>query len=91
MFIRVTRGLIDREDRDAVLRLVQEQIVPAARQMPGFKSFQLGLERETGRFAAITTFETRQQTEAMNSLRPVAEAAGFEYGPPDVYELVIEA
>ena len=91
MFIRVTRRHFDIANIEAVVRVVWDEIIPGARRMPGFKGFRLGVERESGRFVAITAFETREQTEAMNTQRPAAEAAGFDYGPPDVYELVAEA
>ena len=80
MFARVTtlQGPSDRVD-DGV-KAVQEQVIPAARQMKGFKGMLALADRTTGKMIGITLWESeddlRQSDEAANQLRGGAADAG---------------
>ena len=91
MFIRVTRGRFSPANQDAMMRALQEQVIPAVRQLPGFKSFQIGLDRDAGRVVAVSAFDTREQTEAMAAQRAPGEAVGIQFEPAEVYEIIAQA
>lgn len=64
MFARVTRyeGSPDRIDEAA--RFVQEQLLPAARQMRGFKGGYWVVDRRTGRGFSMTLWESEEAMQA---------------------------
>jgi heme-degrading monooxygenase HmoA len=80
MFARVTtlQGPSDRVDEGT--KAVQEQVIPAARQMKSFKGILALADRTTGKMVGITFWETeddmRQSEEAANQVRSGAAGAG---------------
>ncbi len=91
MHIRLTRGRFDPGKADEFLRLARESTLPKARQLPGFKRMQIGVDRGAGRFVAVTAFDTAEQSQAMSTLRAQHEAAGVQFEAPEAYEVVIES
>ncbi len=95
MYARVTpnRGS-DPSQREEVLRLVDENIVPALQQMPGFKGYLALYDENSGTGLAITLWETRDQADslgassAMRSVLERFEALGMTFETPKIYEVV---
>ena len=90
MHIRVTRARFDPGRADEVLRHVREQSVPAARKLPGFKSLQFGIDRQAGRFVAVTAFDEADQSQPLSAIRASLEAIGIQFESSEVCEVVIE-
>lgn len=95
MFARVTtlQGPPDRVDRG--IRAVQERVIPAARQMKGFKGMLALADRANGRMIGITLWETeddmRQSDEAANQMRSdSANAGGADIASVERFEVVVD-
>lgn len=93
MHARVTtfEGPVERMDEGA--RQAREQILPAARQMEGFKGMYVLADRESGKALAVTLWESeeamRASEEAANRLRQQSAAGmGEEIRAVDRYEVV---
>ena len=91
MVIRVTRGRFSPANEAAMMRALQEQVLPNVRQLPGFKSFHIGVDREAGRVVAVSVFDTREQSEAVAAQRAPGEAVGIQFEPAEVYEVIGQA
>ena len=91
MYVRVTRARFDSSKADEIQRLAQEQLIPAVRQRPGFRSYQGGLNREAGTLVAISMWDTREQAEGLTSVRAPFEALGVQFDASEVFEITIEA
>ena len=87
MHMRVTTGRID-PSRAEEMRRIAEQTVAAGRQLPGCRSFQIAMDRSTGRLVAISTWDSPEQSEAMTQHRRPAEEAGVQLDPPELYEVI---
>jgi heme-degrading monooxygenase HmoA len=95
MFARVTtlQGPSDRVDEGT--KAVQEQVIPAARQMKGFKGMLALADHVTGKMIGITLWETeddlRQSDEAANRLRSdTADAGGAGIVSVEKFEVVVD-
>ncbi len=86
--------LADPSKREAARRLIDEQVVPALRQMPGFRGYLALGTQATGRSLAITLWETQEQAETFRSTEGVRELlakAGeqyFTFVAPETYEVL---
>ncbi len=80
MFARVStlQGLPDQIDDG--IKALQEQVIPAAKEMRGFKGILALANRATGTMVGITLWESedamRQSEEAANKLRSDSSEAG---------------
>ncbi len=96
MFARVTtvQGPVDRLDE--ATRMIQEQVIPAARQMSGFRGgYWLG-DRQTGKAIAVILWEdeeaVRASEEAMAQSRSQgAQAIGATIQSVEEYEVIAQA
>ena len=95
MYARVTPSrLADPSKREEARRLIDEQVVPALRQMPGFRGYLALGNQATGRSLAITLWETQEQAETFRSTEGVrellakAEELGFTFETPETYEVI---
>ncbi len=96
MWARVShiKGSPDRVESG--IRNFKEAVIPAGREMAGFKGGYLLVERESGRFMGITLWETeealRKSVEAANRLRAQAAETAAASEPPivEVYEVAVE-
>ena len=95
MFARVTT-LQGRSDRvDEGIKAVQDQVIPAARQMEGFKGMLALADRATGKMIGITLWESedavQQSEEAANQLRSgAAGAGGADIVSVERFEVVVD-
>jgi heme-degrading monooxygenase HmoA len=64
MFARVITAEAGADGFDSAIRLAREQL-PGARQLPGFKGYYVLTDAGTGKFMAISLWETREQMEAI--------------------------
>lgn len=62
------------------IKAVQEQVIPSAQKMPGFKGMIALADRSSGKMLGITFWESedamRQSAEAANQLRSASAASG---------------
>lgn len=80
MFARVSTLQGPADQIDEGIKSIQEQVIPAARQMRGFKGMLALADRATGKMIGITLWESedamRESDEAANQLRSGAAGAG---------------
>jgi heme-degrading monooxygenase HmoA len=94
MHARVTAVQGPPENVDVAIKEMQENVLPAARQLAGFKGIISLSNRETGKGLTITLWESQEalqaSEEAANRLREQAVQA-IGSGPPTVdrYEVTI--
>lgn len=95
MYARVTPNRIsDPSKREEALRLIDENVVPALKQMSGFKGYLALYDERSGTGLAITLWETRDQADswgassAMRSVLGSFEALGMTFEAPNIYEVV---
>jgi len=91
MYMRVTRGRLDPTQARAYARAVDEQVLPALRQLPGFWGAYGGVEPATGVVCAVTLWDTRMQAAAAGAVRPMLEGLGVRFGEAEVFEVHVHA
>ena len=64
MFARVTTAQGPPDRLDEAARLIQEQVVPAARQQRGFKGAYWLADRQTGKVLAVALWESEEAMHA---------------------------
>ena len=64
MFARVTTVQASPDKVEQANRLINDQVIPAVRQMQGFKAGYWLVDRDTGRGMGITLWEDEQALEA---------------------------
>ena len=96
MWARVTRfeGSPDRVEDG--IRLIQEQTIPQARQLPGFQGGYWCVDRQSGKGMAVTLWESedalRQSEAQAEQIRSQAgEAVGASDMQVEAYEVVGQA
>jgi hypothetical protein len=67
MFIRVTPYSFDPTKEQEVLRISHERLVPALRQLPGFRSYTGAGDRATGRGVAITEWDDLEHAQTLRT------------------------
>lgn len=95
MFARVSTLQGPPDQIDEGIRSVQEQVIPAARQMSGFKGMLALADRSKGKMVGITLWDSedalRQSEEAANQLRSgAAGAGGGEIVSVERFEVVVD-
>ena len=92
MFVRVSHGSIDPARYDDVVALTND-FVAAFKRLPGFVAYQSGINRSTGAFVSIATWETAEAANfSRDELGDVFErfvALGVIVDQPEVYEQVV--
>lgn len=96
MFARVTTQHGSPDKLDAALLVVNEQIVPAAKQLSGFERMLVLVDRASGKTVAVTLWESeeamRASEEAAGSMRSsAAEASNAEEVGVERFEVVVDA
>ena len=90
MYVRVTRGRVNGDKFDEVQRLIEDQLVPALKQLPGFQGYRGGINRSAATLIAISFWETEEQTKALQAQRGRYEALGVEFEPAEIYEITVD-
>jgi hypothetical protein len=94
MYTRITTGRFETARAQEVQDLVAQAVANAARDLPGFKSYNGGLDRQAGRLAAVTTWETEAQARGFRDKLPkdvmqLIQDAGVQLDESQIYETVI--
>ena len=95
MIARVTTGQADRERLDEAIRRTREQTLATVQAQPGFRSYQLLVDRAAGTFISVSLWESEQalrQAEAvLNQERAQATQAHEGQGVASaVYEVAVQ-
>jgi hypothetical protein len=96
VFVRVSRFEGPPESVDRAIDGVQERILPAARQMKGFRGLLALVDRSSGKSMGLTFWETEADLlaseEAADRLREEgAESSGERIVGVERYEVVLDA
>ena len=95
MFARVSALEGPPKSIDDGIKAVQEQVIPAAKKLAGFKGMLALADRSTGRMVGITLWESedalRRSEETANQLRArAAEGGGAETVSVERFEVVVD-
>ena len=95
MFARVTTIQAPPDRFDEGVRLIQERVIPAARQLSGFKGGYWMANRQTGGVVAVTLWESeeamRASAAAMEQSRTQAtQAVGASIQSVEEYEVIAQ-
>jgi heme-degrading monooxygenase HmoA len=95
MYARVTPSrLPEPGKREEARHLIDEVVVPALRQLPGFRGYLALADPAADRGLAITLWDTREQAETFRSTAAArevltkAEALGYRFETPETYEVI---
>lgn len=102
MVIRIAHSHIEparlehEEVRLEITRLVEESIIPALRQLPGFMDYKGGVNRETGHLVSLSTWDSAEHAGgASDAIRRVVAGLpaieGLVLEPPEDYEIVSQS
>ena len=88
MYMRVGRARMDPARIDEDITLVQD-ITEAFRQLPGFRSMMIGVDRTTGQFVTVSTYDTEEHARwgpIRTDLNARLQAVGIQGDPPEFFE-----
>jgi len=95
MYIRITNGQSDPAKIDDIMPVAQ-RVGAAIERMPGNQSQELGLDRTTGQWTNVSTWDTlehaqfnRETAGAVGELVQRMQALGVEFDPPIIMETVV--
>jgi hypothetical protein len=96
MFARLTTIQGKTEKIDDGIRVLENDTIPAAKLLAGFKNGYWCVDRKTGKMVSLTLFATEQDLQssdaAASQLRKAStEKLGFEVLSVDRYEVVAHA
>jgi hypothetical protein len=96
MYTRITTGRYDSGKEQDVRRIVESDVLNAARKLAGFKNYNGALDRKSGKLAAITTWETEEQARAFrgklgSDILKQIQDLGVQLDEAQIYETVVEA
>ena len=95
MVLRITRGQIDAAHVDDVQRTVQEQLIPALVQLPGFQSYNGGINSTTGRLVAVSTWDSVEHAtfprDVINEIIRTLTDLGMVLEAPEIYDIVVQS
>jgi len=96
MYVRVTHGQYDpAQTRADAVQAASEPVVEVIKSLPGFISYQGGLNRETGAIIAISTWQDEASAtfprEALGDAIANLMSVGLRLEPPAFYEVTITA
>jgi quinol monooxygenase YgiN len=92
MYVRVTTITFDPAQEAAILQIIDDQMIPALQQLPGFHSYTGGIDRTTGRGVAISLWDNMDHAQglraALGRLIQQFEAASVRFDPAQLFEVV---
>ncbi|MFN8469188.1 MAG: antibiotic biosynthesis monooxygenase [Caldilineaceae bacterium] len=95
MYIRITTITYDPAQEEALLSLVEEQMIPAFKRQPGFVRYYGGVDRSTQRAVAVTVWDDMEHAAglrtALGGLIQQLEAIGVRFEPAQLYEVTTQA
>lgn len=91
MYIRITNITYDPAKEPEVLRIADEQLIPALRGLPGFQSYTVSFDRAAGRGVAIATWDSLEHDQligaATRDIIAQMHPLGLKTEPPQIYEI----
>ena len=95
MIARVTTGQADRERLDEAIRRTREQTLTTVQAQPGFRSYQLLVDRAAGTFLSLSVWESvqalQQAETVLNRERTQATQAHSGQGVTStMYEVAVQ-
>ena len=95
MYVRITPFRYDTARELEVVKFTEQQIVPAFRQLPGFRRYSGALDHDAGRGVAITEWDDLQHAEGLRgALGPLVQriaAVGVQLEDAQLYDIVVQA
>jgi len=96
MFARVTTVEGDPDTLEAGVKLIQETVIPTARELPGFQGGYWLADRDAGKMLGITLWASKDELDASeetaNRLRTdTTQEAGSTIGSVERFEVVAQA
>ena len=96
MFARLTTIQGNPEKIEDAIRVIENDVIPASKVLPGFKTGYWFADRKTGKMYSVTVFETEKDVEsteaAASQLRKQAtEKLGVEVKNVERLELIARA
>lgn len=80
---------------DGVLAAIEDRVVPAVRQLPGFRADYFAGDRARGRLVSFVLFESAEGVAAAEALfaklRPAVEQQGLSFDSVENLELLVGA
>jgi hypothetical protein len=90
MYMRVGPARMDPARIDEDSRLVQD-IAEAFKQLPGFQSLMMGVDRTTGQVITVSTWDTEEHARCSlltrTDLIARLQAVGVQGDPPEFFEV----
>ena len=95
MFARVSTIQASADRVDEAARLIQEQVIPAVRQLPGYKGGYWLADRQTGKALAVALWEDEETLRASEaavaqSRSQSTQALGAAIQSVEVYEVIAQ-
>lgn len=97
MYARLSRFAgLPPERIEETVREFEEDYLPALEEAPGFRGIMVGVDWSSGRAAAVTFWETREDLDASDKAAAAARDAAIERAEPvrdpivDRYEVMLQ-
>ena len=91
MYVRVTTVTFDPARKAQVLQLIDDSMIPAIKQMPGFVSYTGATNDEEGKGVAISVWNDLEHAaalrDALGGLIQEFEARGVGFEPAQLFEI----
>jgi len=94
MFVRITRGRFSPATGDDVQRIVEEQMMPVLRSLPGFQRYLGGSNQSAGTICAISLWSSEAEAnfprDVLAGSVPALTGIGVTLDPPEIYEITLD-
>ena len=91
MYMRVTQGRMDPDRIDESLSQVDQELTEAVTRLPGCQSYVSGVDRASGRLAAVSIWDTKEHAgwfrTRLGDLAPRLLLLGVRLDPPEIIEV----
>jgi quinol monooxygenase YgiN len=95
MYVRVTPYSGDPAREQEVVRFAEERLIPALRQLPGFRRYLAAGDRATGRGVTISEWDDQEHAEhlrpALGGLMQEIADLGIQLEAAQVYEVTVQS
>lgn len=96
MYTRITTGRYDSARSQEVQDMVADKVLAVARTLPGFGSYNGGLDRAGNRLVVVSTWDTEEQARGFRDnlgddiLRQIRDL-GVQLDEAQIFETVVDA
>ena len=95
MYIRINQTRFDPSREQQARRFIEEHIVPAVRQLAGFRRYTVAGDLTVGRGILVSEWDDRHHAQALpTAMAHLAEGVaslGIEIEPGTVHEVLVQA